>query len=130
VTRRYLMVEAAGFRLLIDAALVDSVTPSTETDKAPVDLSRALGGAPASLVVACGGNAQTPHLGVDAALGLVDLAEEELAPLPAVVFAAAGEDIDRVTRRPLHGAHAFRLRLARSSAAAAMSDHPRSPPNQ
>jgi len=124
------MVEAAGFRLLIDAELVDGVIASAETDKTPVDLSRALGGTAASLVVACGTNSQAPHLGVDAALGLVDLAEEELVPLPAVVFAAAGEDIDRVTRRPLRGAHAFRLRLDRSSAAAAMSDRRRSPPNQ
>jgi hypothetical protein len=124
------MVEAAGFRLLIDAALVDGVAASTEIDETPIDLCRALGGTTASLVVVCDHNSQARHLGVDEALGLVDLADEDLVPLPAPVFAAAGEDIDRVTRRPLRGAHAFRLRLDRSSAAAAMSDHRRSPPNQ
>jgi hypothetical protein len=124
------MVEAAGFRLLIDAALVDGVAASTEIDETPIDLCRALGGTTASLVVVCDHNSQARHLGVDEALGLVDLADEDLVPLPALVFAAAGEDIDRVTRRPLRGAHAFRLRLDRSSAAAAMSDHRRSPPNQ
>jgi hypothetical protein len=130
VTRRYLMVEAAGYRLLIDANLIDSVTASTEIDPAPVDLCRALGGATAALVVVCDSRAQVRHLGVDDALGLVDLPDEELVPLPALVAAAAGEDIDRVTRHPLRGAHAFRLRLARSSAATAASDHPRSLPNR
>jgi hypothetical protein len=130
VTRRYLIVEAAGYHLLIDAALIDGVTALIEIDSPVVDLCRALGGATAALAVACDGNAQVRYLGVEAALGLADLAEEDLVPLPALVAAAAGEDIDRVTRLPLRGAHAFRLRLGHSSAATATSDHPRSPPSR
>jgi hypothetical protein len=125
VTRRYLIVEAAGYHLLIDAAVIDGVTALTEIDTPVVDLCRALGGAAAALVVACDGSAHVRYLGVEGALGLVDLAEEDLVPLPALVAAAAGEDIDRVTRLPLRGAHAFRLRLGHSSATAAASDHPR-----
>jgi hypothetical protein len=131
VTRRYLIVEAAGYHLLIDAALIDGVSALTPGFDSPVvDLCRALGGTTAALVVACDGNAQVGYLGVEGALGLVDLAEEDLVPLPALVAAAAGEDIDRVTRLPLRGAHAFRLRLGHSSAATAASDHPRSPPSR
>jgi hypothetical protein len=110
-------VQAAEYRLLIEATLVERVQTLSEADTEVVDLGRALGGEQASLLVTCTGNAQVQRLGVDAVLGLVDLAEEEFVSLPALLTAAAGEDIDRVTSRPLHGAHAFRLRLSRSSAA-------------
>jgi hypothetical protein len=114
------MVEAAGYRLLIDAALIGGVTPSAEINETPVDLSRALGGENASVVIACDGAAKARYLGVDMALGLVDLADDDLVALPPMIHAAAGDDIDRMTRLKLRGAHAFRLRLDRSSAAAAM----------
>jgi hypothetical protein len=39
------------------------------------------------------------------------VAETELAPLPPLSAAAAGEDIDAVTLGTHDGAHAFRLRL-------------------
>jgi hypothetical protein len=47
-----------------------------------------------------------------------------------MINAAAGEDIDRITARPINGAHAFRLRLVHSSAAATGSDRRRSAPNR
>jgi hypothetical protein len=134
MTRRYLMVRAATYRLLIDAALIDRVR-EPEQDETPVDLSRALGGEAGSLVVTCNGKAQSIHLGVDAVLGLLDLAEEDFVALPSLIAAVAGEDLDGVTRHPVavgpvKGEHAFRLRLGRSSATAEVSDHRRSAPNQ
>jgi hypothetical protein len=114
---RYLLARAASFHLLIDAALVEAV------GEAPlpggVDLSRALGGGSASVFVTLGQAARTRQAGVDAVHGLIDLAEAELTPLPALIAAAAGEDVDAVTLRTHHGAHAFRLRLGRSSATTA-----------
>ncbi len=128
--RRYLMVRAAAYRLLIDAALVEEVSSVAEVDEQPVDLSRALGGEAASVVVVCATGARARYLGVDEAPGLVDLAEDDFVPLPSLILAAAGEDIDRVTRQPLDGAHAFRLRLDRSTEATAASDHQRSERNR
>lgn len=110
------MVQAAGYRLLIEARLVERVQTLTEAATVAVDLTRALGGEAASVVVTGTGKAQVQHLGVDAVLGLVDLAEEEFVSLPGLIAAAAGEDIDGVTSRPLDGAYAFRLRLSRSNA--------------
>ncbi|MGD0432645.1 MAG: hypothetical protein ABSA58_16295 [Acetobacteraceae bacterium] len=134
MTRRYLMVRAAAYRLLIDATLIDRVREADQ-DETPVDLSRALGGEAGSLVVTCNAEAQVTHLGVDAVLGLLSLAEEDFVALPSLVAAVAGEDLDGVTRHPVafgpgDGEHAFRLRLGRSSATAAGSDHRRSAPNQ
>lgn len=126
---RYLLVRAASHHLLIDAALIDGIKEPADVDETQVDLSRALGGETASLVIACGEGARVRHLGVDEAQGLVDLADEDLVPLPGMIDAAAGEDIDRVTARPINGAHAFRLRLVHSSAATTTSDRPRSAPN-
>jgi hypothetical protein len=114
---RYLLVRAASFHLLIDTALIKGIKALEETDESSVDLSRALGGETASLVIACGDAARVRHLGVDVAQGLVDLADEDLVRLPGMIHAAAGEDIDRMTARPLNGAHAFRLRMVRSSGA-------------
>jgi hypothetical protein len=114
---RYLLVRAASYRLLIDSALIEGIKALENTDESPVDLSRALGGETASLVIACGDAARVRYLGVDVAHGLVDLADEDLVLLPELINAAAGEDIDRMTARPLNGAHAFRLRMVRSSVA-------------
>ena len=110
---RYLLVRAAAFHLLIDANLVASVGDAAVPDG--VDVSRALHGGPALVFVTLGGASRVRQVGVDAVHGLIDLAEAELGPLPAL-SAAAGEDIDAVTLSPHHGAHAFRLRLDRSSA--------------
>jgi hypothetical protein len=129
MTRRYLMVRAASYRLLIDATLIDRVR-EPDQDETPVDLSRALGGEAGSLVVACNAKAQGMRLGVDAVLGLLNLAEEDFVTIPSLIAAVAGEDLDGVTRHPIDGEHAFRLRLDRSSATAAVSDHRRSTPNQ
>jgi hypothetical protein len=129
MTRRYLMVRAASYRLLIDATLIDRVR-EPDQDETPVDLSRALGGQAGSLVVACNAKAQGMRLGVDAVLGLLNLAEEDFVTIPSLIAAVAGEDLDGVTRHPIDGEHAFRLRLDRSSATAAVSDHRRSAPNQ
>jgi hypothetical protein len=148
---RYLLVRAASFHLLIDAALVNAVGDTPVSGG--VDVSRALGGGTATVFVTLGQAARTQQVGVDAVHGLIDLTEAELTPLPALIAAAAGEDIDAVTleRFPFalahgrrsnslpdrmihrsgdstcadralathHGAYAFRLRLGRSSAAAA-----------
>ena len=114
---RYLLVRAAAFHLLIDAALVERVGGAG--GPGAVDLSRALGGDPAGVFVALGGAARAGQLGVDAVHGLIDLTDADLATLPALIAAAAGEDIDAVTLAAHDGAHAFRLRLGRSSAAAA-----------
>jgi hypothetical protein len=114
---RYLLVQAASFHLLIDAALVEAVGDTPVPGE--VDVSRALGGSTASVFVTLSGSARTQQLGVDAVHGLIDLAEAELTPLPALIAAAAAQDIDAVTLGKHHGAYAFRLRLGRSSAAAA-----------
>jgi hypothetical protein len=108
------MARAGSFRILIDTALIESVSDAAGHSGDLVDLSRALGGEPASVIVTCSDDARAGVLGVDAAHGLVDLTEDDFAPLPSLVAAAAGEDIDRVTRAPIDGAHAFRLRLSRS----------------
>jgi hypothetical protein len=127
---RYLLVRAASYYLLIDATLIDGIKDLTEIDETTVDLSRALGGETASLAIACTDGARVRHLGVDEAQGLVDLADEDLVPLPEMISAAAGEDLDRVTARPLYGAHAFRLRLVHSNVPIAELDRRRSPPNR
>jgi hypothetical protein len=114
---RYLLVRAASFHLLIEAALVEAVGDTPVPGE--VDVSRALGGGSALVFVTLGGSARTRQVGVDAVHGLIDLAEAELTPLPALIAAAAGEDIDAVTLGTHHGAYAFRLRLGRSSGAAA-----------
>ena len=114
----YLLVRAAAFSLLLEAALVEVVTPGVEPEDG-VDISRALGGGPADVTVTLGPGARVRQLGFDSAHGLVDLAEDALAPLPGPIAAAAGQDVDAVTRTPLDGRHAFRLKLARSSAATA-----------
>jgi hypothetical protein len=108
---RYLLARAASYSLLIDTALIEGVRTAAESDEAQVDLSLALGGSAASLVIACGTSSRVRHLGVDQTLGLVTLEEADFLPLPAMINEAVGEDIDRVTKRPLDGAHAFRLRL-------------------
>jgi hypothetical protein len=126
---RYLLVRAASYHLLIDVTLIDRIMDFTEIGET-VDLSRALGGKTATLIIACGAGVRARQLGVDEAHGLVDLADEDLVPLPGMINAAAGEDIDRVTVRPINGAHAFRLRLVHSSAATAESDRRRSAPNR
>jgi hypothetical protein len=109
---RYLLVRAAAYHLLIDATLIDGIKGVAEGGETPIDLSRALGGDAARLIIVCAAGSRARHLGVDEAQRLVDLAEEDLVPLPAMISATAGEDIDRVTARPIEGAHAFRLRLA------------------
>jgi hypothetical protein len=105
---RYLLVRAASFHLLIDAALVEEVGDAPIPGV--VDVSRALGGATASAFVTLGGAARTRQVGVDALHGLIDLAETDLTPLPALIAAAAGEDIDAVTleRFPFAPAHGYR----------------------
>jgi hypothetical protein len=113
---RYLLVQAASYHLLVDATLVETVGDTAIAEN--VDISRALGGNPASVFVTLAGPVRTRQLGVDKVHGLIDLAESDLSPLPPLVAAAAGEDIDAVTRTPHHGAHAFRLLLNRSSAPA------------
>jgi hypothetical protein len=114
---RYLLVQAASFHLLIDTALVEAVGDTSLPGE--VDVSRALGGGSASVFVTLGCAARTRQVGVDAVHGLVDLAEAELTPLPALIAAAAAQDIDAVPLDKHHGAYAFMLRLGRSSAAAA-----------
>jgi hypothetical protein len=114
---RYLLVQATSFHFLIDATLVETVGDTPVPDG--VDVSRALGGGSALVFVTLGAAARTRQVGVDAVHGLIDLAEAELTPLPALITPAAGEDIDAVTLGTHHGAYAFRLRLGRSSAAAA-----------
>jgi hypothetical protein len=106
---RYLLVRAASFHLLIDANLVAAVGDAAVPGG--VDVSRTLDGAPASVFVTLGGAARIRQVGVDAVRGLIDVAETELAPLPPLSAAAAGEDIDAVTLGTHDGAHAFRLRL-------------------
>jgi hypothetical protein len=106
---RYLLVRAASFHLLIDANLVAAVGDAAVPGG--VDVSRTLDGAPASVFVTLGGAARIRQVGVDAVRGLIDVAEAELAPLPPLSAAAAGEDIDAVTLGTHDGAHAFRLRL-------------------
>jgi hypothetical protein len=110
---RYLLLRAAAFHLLIDANLVASIGDAAMPDG--VDVSRALHGGPASVFVTLGGAARVRQVGVDAVHGLIELADAQLVPLPAL-SAAAAEDIDAVTLSPHDGAHAFRLRLDRSSA--------------
>jgi hypothetical protein len=102
---RYLLVRAASFHLLIDAALVEAVGDAPIPGA--VDVNRALGGGTASAFVTLGGAARTRQVGVDAVRGLIDLAEADLTPLPALIAAAAGEDIDAVTleRFPFAPAH-------------------------
>ena len=126
---RYLLVRAASYHLLLDATLIDGIKDFTEADETQVDLSRALGGKTAALVINCGPGARARQLGVDEARGLVDLADEDLIPLPGMISAAAGEDIDRVTARPINGVYAFRLRLVHSNAATTESNRRRSAPN-
>jgi hypothetical protein len=92
---RYLLVRAASFHLLIDANLVAAVGDAAVPGE--VDVSRALDGGPASVFVTLGGSARVRQVGVDAVRGLIDLAEADLAPLPALCAAAVGEDIDAVT---------------------------------
>jgi len=108
---RYLLVRAASYSLLVDTVLIQGVKTAAETDAAPIDLSRALGGTTASLVIACNTSARVRQLGVGETLGLVTLEEADFLSLPGMVNEAVGEDIDRITKRPLDGAHAFRLRL-------------------
>lgn len=114
---RFLEVEAASFRLLMDAALVERVLPLDGVVE--LDLSRALGGGPARLAVVLGACARAATVGVDAVHGLTELDEHDFAPLPARLQAACGQDVDAVTRHGRGGAPAFRLLLARSSAASA-----------
>ena len=111
------MVDAAAYRLLIDAKLIEGVGTPAETAAIAVDLSRALGGEAASIVVTCNGSSRARHLGVDAVHGLVALEDADFMALPPLIEAAAGADIDRMTCRPLDGAYAFRLKLSHSSAA-------------
>ena len=114
---RYLEVEAASFSLLIDAALVERVT--LLDGAVELDLSRALGGGPAQIVVVLGAGAHAATIGVDAVHGFAELEEHEFAPLPLRLQPASGQDVDGVTRHTRNGAPAFRLKLARSSAASA-----------
>ena len=128
---RYLLVRAAGYSLLVEASLVASVTPQDAHPDAPhdilgaisgapdnardpgVDLAQALGGEPAAVVIRLTALARVTQVGVDACNGLVEIEEDGLAPLPPALLAAVGSDVDAVTRKPLGGAQAFRLRLAR-----------------
>jgi hypothetical protein len=106
---RYLLVRAASFHLLIDANLVEAVGDAAAPGA--VDVSRALDGGPAPVFVTLRGAARIRQVGVDAVRGLIDLTEADLAPLPGLCAAAAGEDVDAVTLGIHDGAHAFRLRL-------------------
>ena len=117
--KSYLEADAASFRFLIDSGLVERVFETSREESPDLDLSRALGGGPCRMTVALGPAARVAEIGVDAVRGLVVLDAADLAPLPARLVPACAEDIDAVTRSPRDGAHAFRLRLARSSAAAA-----------
>lgn len=116
---RYLEAEAAGFRFLIPARLVVRVSETAAEDPPPLDLSRVLGAGPCRMTVVLVEGARLPQLGVGAVRGLVELDNGALAPLPARLLPACGDDVDAVTCAPRNGAHAFRLRLDRSSAAAA-----------
>lgn len=129
---RYLLVRAAGHRLLVEASLVAGVSrqgarwdanpeasvdaPGAALHGAPasgVDLGVALGGSPCQFVVSLTPAARVAQLGVESCDGLVDVAEEALSPLPPILLAAAGGDVDAVTRDRFGGTEAFRLRLAR-----------------
>jgi hypothetical protein len=111
VTTRYLLVTAAPYQLLIDIGRVTRVEAEALAGPDLVDLSRALGGDGARAAVSCAVAGHTVRLGVDAVAGMVALGAEAFAPLPGLVAAAAGQDIDAVTVAAVGSGHAFRLRL-------------------
>ncbi len=105
------MVKAAPYQLLIDIGRVARIEEEVSAGPDLVDLSRALGGAGANVVVSCAVDGQSLRLGVDAVAGMVTLGPEEFAPLPRLVAAACGQDIDAVALAAIGDGHAFRLKL-------------------
>ncbi len=111
MTAQYLLVKAAPYQLLIASGQVGRVEPDEVAGPGLVDLSRALGGTAARMVVTCLVDGHTVRMGVDAVMGMLALEPKAFAPLPGLVLAAAGQDIDAVTLAPIGEGHAFRLRL-------------------
>ncbi len=112
MTTRYLLVKAAPYQLLIDIARVVRAEEEATAGPDLIDLSRALGGSGAMVAVRCLAGGQTLRLGVDAVDGMVMLGAEAFAPLPGLIAATAGQDIDAVTLAAIGEGHAFRLKLA------------------